>query len=319
MAPTLIPLFLFGGIVAIVLGAYYLFIIRDEEKLVARLKPKGESSRMLRGVLKQEDDRDSSVAPINRLLQGTSASGALREFLRQAGFTMNVASFLLLSGCLGLAGYLVIASVTGLVLIGAIAGVLLCTVPYAYAKFCRTKRIRKFEEQFPESIDLIARALRAGHALPTGLGMVADEMPAPVGTEFRMLYDEQNFGLSLPDAMRNFATRVPLLDARFFVTAVLTQRESGGNLAEVLDNLASVIRDRFKVKRQVRVISAHGRITGVVLSALPPCLAVAILFLSPDHIRVLTGDPIGHDMIYAAIVMQILGTIIIRKLCNIEY
>src|SRR4029079_19478136 len=110
------------------------------------------------------------------------------------------------------------------------------------------------EEQFPEAVDLIARALRAGHALPTAIGMVAAEIPNPVGAEFKKLYDQQNFGMSLPDSLRAFADRVPILDARFFVTAVLTQRESGGNLAGVLDNLASVIRERFKVKRQVRVI-----------------------------------------------------------------
>ena len=150
-----------------------------------------------------------------------------------------------------------------------------------------TSGCQKFEEQFPEAIDLVARALRAGHALPTGLGMVADELQAPVGTEFRILFDEQNFGLTLPDAMRNFARRVPVLDARFFVTAVLTQRETGGNLAEVLDNLASVIRERFKVKRQVRVLSAHGRITGWVLACLPPVLAVATLIVNPDHLGTL--------------------------------
>ena len=119
--------------------------------------------------------------------------------------------------------------------------------------FKATARMQKFEEQFPESLDLLARALRAGHAFTTGLSMVADEMPEPVGPEFRPIYDQQNYGMPLGDALKPFADRVPLLDAKFFVTAVMTQRESGGNLAEVLDNLASVIRDRFKVKRQIRV------------------------------------------------------------------
>jgi tight adherence protein B len=179
--------------------------------------------------------------------------------------------------------------------------------------------MRKFEEQFPEAIDLVARALRAGHALPTGLGMVADELKAPVGTEFRILYDEQNFGLTLTDALRNFARRIPVLDARFFVTAVLTQRETGGNLAEVLDNLGAVIRDRFKVKRQVRVLSAHGRITGWVLACLPPALGMATLIINPNHLGSLLGDPLGMKMIYTAIALQIGGTLIIRKLVDIEY
>jgi tight adherence protein B len=177
----------------------------------------------------------------------------------------------------------------------------------------------KFEEQFPDAIDLIARALRAGHALPTGLAMVAEELPAPVGSDFRLLYEEQNFGLTLTDALRNFARRVPVIDARFFVTAVLTQRESGGNLAEVLDNLSSVIRERFKVKRQVRVISAHGRITGWVLCLLPPCLAAAIFTISPDHLRTLTASSLGQQMIIGAVVLQILGTLVIRRIVNVEY
>jgi tight adherence protein B len=179
--------------------------------------------------------------------------------------------------------------------------------------------MRQFEQHFPEAIDLVARALRAGHALPTGLSMVADEMAAPVGTEFRLLYEEQNFGLTITDALRNFADRIPVLDARFFVTAVLTQREAGGNLAEVLDNLSSVIRERFKIKRQVRVISAHGRITGWVLAFLPPSLAAVTLLFAPKHLGTLIGDPLGRQMILVAFVLQIAGTLVIRKIVNVEY
>jgi tight adherence protein B len=316
----LVPLAVFGGVIALVVGAYYLFVLRDEDKFLDRLQGKPEKTRVLRGVLKKEEVKDSYVGPINRLMQRSNpATGPLKNFLKQAGLGMNVSSFVLFSACLGLVGYLVAAQWSGFLLVGLAAGGLLGMLPYLYGSHRRKKRIKKLEEQFPESIDLIARALRAGHALPTGLGMVADELPPPVGTEFRMLFDEQNFGLTLPDAMHNFATRVPLLDAKFFVTAVLTQREAGGNLAEVLDNLASVIRDRFKVKRQVQVISAHGRITGFVLSALPPSLAVAIMFISPTHLQILMHDPLGQKMIVAAVIMQVLGTVIIRKLCDIEY
>ena len=145
-------------------------------------------------------------------------------------------------------------------------------LPWFAVRHAAERRIMKFEEQFPEAIDLIARALRAGHAFTTGLGMVADEMPDPVGPSSSCCYDRQNFGMPLPDAMRSFAERMPLLDARFFVTAVLTQRESGGNLSEVLDSLAAVIRDRFRLQRQVRVLSAHGRITGMVLGCLAPAI-----------------------------------------------
>jgi tight adherence protein B len=316
----MLPLAVFGGVIALVVGAYYLFVLRGEDKFLDRLKGKPDATRILRGVLRKEEVKDSYVGPINRLMQrSTPTTSSLKDFLKQAGLKMNVSSFLLFSACLGLVGFLVAAQFSGFLLVGLLAGSITGALPLLYGRYRRAKRIKKFEDQFPESIDLIARALRAGHALPTGLGMVADEMPPPVGTEFRMLFDEQNFGLTLPDAMRNFAKRVPLLDARFFVTAVLTQRESGGNLAEVLDNLASVIRERFKVKRQVQVISAHGRITGVVLSALPPCLAAVIMVISPSHLQILAHDPLGQKMIVAAIVMQVLGTIIIRKLCDIEY
>jgi tight adherence protein B len=144
-------------------------------------------------------------------------------------------------------------------------------------------------------------------------------MPDPLGPEFRTLYDEQNFGLPLPQALRNFAERIPSLDARFFVTAVLTQREAGGNLSEVLDNLAAIIRDRFRVKRQVRVISAHGRITGWVLSALPTSLGLFFAFTSPEKYREFYTDPLGMKMIVAALLMQVFGVYIISRIVKIEY
>ena len=177
----------------------------------------------------------------------------------------------------------------------------------------------KFEEQFPEAIDLLARALRAGHALTTGLSMVGDEMADPVGPEFRLLFDQQNFGMPLPQALKDFADRIPIIDARFFVTAVLTQRDAGGNLSEVLDNLSSIIRDRFRVKRQVRVISAHGRITGWVLSALPVSLGLFFAFTSPDIYRKFYTDPLGIKLILVALMLQIVGVFVIRRIVQIEY
>jgi tight adherence protein B len=149
--------------------------------------------------------------------------------------------------------------------------------------------------------------------------MVAEEMPEPVGTEFRLAYDRQNFGMPMPEALKSLGERVPLLDARFFVTAVLTQREAGGNLAEVLDNLASVIRERFKVKRQVRVLTAHARITGWVLALLPPSLGVALTLLAPQHMSLLWTDPTGIKMVVVALVLQVVGTLIIRKMVDVEY
>jgi tight adherence protein B len=203
--------------------------------------------------------------------------------------------------------------------IAVLVGAIFATGPFFYLQWMRSRRMHQFEEKFPEAIELIARALRAGHAFTTGLSMVADEIPAPVGSEFRLLYDRQNFGMPLPEALRGFAQRIPLLDARFFATAVLTQREAGGNLSEVLDNLARVVRERFKVKRQVRVISAHARITGWVLVALPPATAVAFLVVVPDTIKLLVTDPVGVKMVAVAAFLQITGGLIVKKLVNIEY
>ncbi len=183
----------------------------------------------------------------------------------------------------------------------------------------KARRVQKFEEQFPEAVELIARAMRAGHAFPTGLKMAADELPPPAGAEFRLLYERQNYGAQLPDALRLFAERVPSLDARFFVTAVLTQRETGGNLSEVLDRLANVMRERFRIKREVRVRSAHGRITAYMLAGMPPTIALLLLSGNASQIQILTSDPIGIRMIIGAIVLQVVGTLIVRKLVNIRY
>ena len=189
--------------------------------------------------------------------------------ITQSGLKVTVGVVILSCLCAAAVMFAFVSVYLNLPLLAVIFAALAGYLPYGYVRWVRSRRLLKFDEQFPEAMDLLARALRAGHALTTGLLMVAEELPEPIGPEFKTLYDEQNFGLPLPQAMKNFAERIPSIDARFFVTAVLTQRESGGNLSEVLDNLASIIRDRFKVKRQVRVISAHGRITGWILSALP--------------------------------------------------
>jgi len=178
--------------------------------------------------------------------------------------------------------------------------------------------MRAFEEQFPEGLDLISRALKAGHAFATGLKMVADEMPDPVGPEFRKTFDEQNFGLPMKDSLDNLSFRIPLLDVRFFATAVLIQRETGGNLSEILENLAHVVRERFKILRQVRVYTAHGRFTGYVLLALPAVLAIALSFINPEHMNLLFRERMGQQMLLGALVMQAFGFLWIKHVIKIE-
>jgi tight adherence protein B len=164
----------------------------------------------------------------------------------------------------------------------------------------------------------MARALRAGHAFVTGLKMVADELEDPVGPEFRKTFDEQNFGLPVQDALKNLTERMPLIDVRFFATAVTIQRETGGNLAEILENLAHVVRERFKILQQVRVYTAHGRMTGYVLLALPFALAIALSFINPDHMNLLFRERMGQMLLAAAAVMQAIGYLWIKKVVKIE-
>jgi len=190
--------------------------------------------------------------------------------------------------------------------------------PFAWLMHRRSQRLKRFEEQFPEALDLMSRAIRAGHAFQTALGMVAEELPAPVGSEFKKTFDRQNFGLPVREAMNEMADRVAILDVRFFVTAVAIQRETGGNLAEILDNLAHVVRERFKIRRQVRVHTAHGRFTGYVLLALPAALAVALSFISPEHIALLFRERMGQMMLVGAMVLQTIGFIWIRQVIKIE-
>lgn len=315
---------IFLGVLGLVLGAYWLFILRvdqsDEAALQKRLQPDRitkvtKEARILRPV-----EQLSGVAQLNTLLGRMSRfTDPMQRDLTQAGLQMTVGTLLLSSACSALFAYVVVRYLTNMTLIGLAAGGLAAFIPFIYVKQKKNSRLRKFEEQFPEAIDLIGRALRAGHAFTTGLAMAAEEIPKPVGEEFKLLYDRQNFGMPLPDAMKAFAARIPLIDARFFVTAVLTQRETGGNLGEVLDNLASVIRDRFRVKRQVRVLTAHGRITGWILAGLPPALALALFVIAPGHMNMMLSDPLGVRMIIVALILQVLGTLIIRKLVDIPY
>jgi tight adherence protein B len=203
-------------------------------------------------------------------------------------------------------------------LIAPVAGALAACLPIAFLINRRSARMRVFEEQFPEALDLLSRALRAGHAFQTALGMVGDELKAPVGPEFKKTFDQQNFGLPLRDALNQLTERVSVLDVKFFVTAVLIQRETGGNLSEILDNLAHVVRERFKVRRQVRVHTAHGRFTAFVLLSLPAFLAIAMTMLNPEHMAPLFHERVGQMALLAAMVLQAIGFVWIQKVIKIE-
>jgi tight adherence protein B len=257
---------------------------------------------------------EGPVPAIDRMV----SNSWMQRLIEQSGVNTTPSGLLLMSigaaAVLGFTAYLITSRAIVPVLV-AIAGLVLPTL-YLFRR--RITRFKRFEEQFPEALDLLSRAIRAGHAFQTAMGMVADELPPPVGPEFRKTFDRQNFGLPLREALNELSERVSLLDVRFFVTAVLIQRETGGNLAEILDNLAGVVRERFKILRQVRVHTAHGRFTGYVLLALPAALGVALVFINPDLMRLLFQERMGHMLLAGAMVLQTIGFFWIRAVVKIE-
>jgi tight adherence protein B len=313
---------IFVAVFALIAGAYWGFVVVPERRgaLATRRRLKWDEPTATMGVhLVKKEQVLSNIEALNDLLKRWSVSSPLKERIDQSGVGLNVGSFVLLTAVCFMAGLVGAQWYTGLWWLAAIAGGALTCVPYYIVIQMRKRRILQFEEQFPEAIQLIARAMRAGHAFSTGLKMAGDELPPPCGLEFKGLYEQQNYGAPLPDALKSFAARMPSLDARFFVTAVLTQREAGGNLAEVLDRLAGVMRERFRIKREVRVKSAHGRITAFVLAGMPPVLAVMMLWNNPEAVKLLITDPLGIKMIIGAVVLQLVGTLIVRKLADIQY
>jgi tight adherence protein B len=264
------------------------------------------------------DELLSEIPALNRLLQRSARISRLQRLLTQADVSMRAGKFLLVTiGSCSLLGVITLL-VTNNPFFALPAAALGLFLPYFYVSFRRAKRFQKFEEIFPEAIDTLARAVRAGHAFTTALELIGTEMAEPVSGEFRKLFEEQKFGLPLRDALLNLAERIPIVDVKFFVTAVMLQRETGGNLAEILDGLSYVIRERFKILRQVRVYTAQGRLTMILLMALPPIIVVLMTVLNPDFIRPLFYDPIGHALIVAGIALQTVGYFLIRKIIRIQ-
>jgi len=323
MAPLLMALGVFVVGAVVVFGAYLLLagmpqwmvqrkIQRRMDDVALTFKPEAVEATLVKGQIR------GLLPALDRLTQGTSAGSWLARLIDQSGAKVGVSTVLLGALGLGIAAAFALAAVLREP-VAMIPGFGLgAAIPFIVLMRKRTVRIRRFEEQFPEALDTLSRAIKAGHAFTTAMGMVADEGQDPIGPEFRKTFDEQNFGLPLKDALNNLAIRVGLLDVRFFVTAVLIQRETGGNLSEILENLAYVVRERFKILRQVRVYTAHGRMTGYVLLALPAALAVALKFINPEHMDLLFTERMGRLMLCGVVVMQTIGYLWIRKIVSIE-
>jgi len=279
----------------------------------------GESAVKVSNLLKEiETDKPTGF---KRAVSSMQFSKHAAEMIQQAGLTWSAQRLLLAMALMTVPGmgigmmmpFLFNAPTTA-VLLGLIFG----AMPYLVVRSKRSKRLATLEEQFPESLDFLARSMRAGHAFTISLEMLGEEMPDPLGQEFRALFNEQNLGAPIDLALNNFSTRVPLLDVRFFTSSVMLQKQTGGNLSEILSRLAYVIRERFRLKGQVKAASAHGRMTATILTMLPVCTMLALLFVAPGYLQGMAEDPDGKYMIGGAIAAQVLGNFFIKKIINIK-
>jgi len=260
----------------------------------------------------------SDVPMLNRLLLRWSGVSRLNAFIAQAGLKIKPGVLALLSAISGVVIYFFCYEEDWGLITAILFGLLGFALPAMFVAVRRRQRLRRFEKNFPEGIDLLSRAIRAGHAVTAGLEMMSKETPQPVAGEFRIVFEEHNFGLPLRDALHNLTERVPLVDVRFFVTGLVVQKETGGNLVELLENLAAVIRERFKIRGEVRTKTAQGRFTAILLICLPPTFLLITRMLNPDYVHVLFSDPLGRTLLGVGAFLQIIGTMVIWKIVNIE-
>jgi len=323
MIPVLVTMaFVVGAAIAVGLArlASHAPTMMMQRKLESRLQEitLTEQAKEEKAHVLVKTRNEGPIPGIDRAFGNTERGASLASWVEQSGTKASLSAVLLVAAGSGVVGALAAAVFTRAPWSMPFGFAMGAAVPFVVLRVKRTRRMRKFEEQFPEALDLISRALQAGHAFATGLKMAADELQDPVGPEFRKTFDEQNFGLPLKDALENLTVRIPVLDVRFFATAVLIQRETGGNLSEILENLAHVVRERFKILRQVRVYTAHGRLTGYVLLALPAVLSIALSFINPEHMNTLFRERMGQMMLMAAIFMQTCGFLWIKQIVKIE-
>jgi tight adherence protein B len=317
------PLILAGIVFVVVSGAIGLlaFILRDNDssRTAARLdnligkggRKDSGADLLLKEALKEVDRRTVLDAITPEFLN-------MKKVFMQADANIRSSALFGISLALALGGGMIASLLIGSIYVAPIGALLFFTIPWLWLFNKRRVRLKKFASQLPDAMELVARALRAGHSLAAGMHVVSEEMPLPISKEFGRVYEEQNLGISLDEAMKNMCDRVPNLDLRFFVTAVGIQRQTGGDLAEILDKIGYVIRERFKILGHVKALTAEGRLSGIVLIALPFGLFGLMLQMKPDYVSALWTDPLGIRMSVFALVMQIVGAICIKKIVDIK-
>jgi tight adherence protein B len=319
MDSTLLPLLIGAAVVGLTICLFLAFS-----------KPPAAAAEKRLDQLAGRAPRSSAASPDqtmllrpDRLNLGTArawmpSSEAIEQLFEQADIGMDFRRFLFIPLGLAVAGA-VGALVAGLPPAAAAgASIALTLLPVVWLFHRKKKRIKQFVAQMPDALELVSRALRAGHSLGSGLHVVADEMAPPIAVEFGRIFEEQNLGIPIEDALRGLASRVPTMDVRFFVTAVIIQRTTGGDLAEILDKIGRLIRERFQILGQVQALTAEGRLSGIVLLALPPALLVGTYFLNPEYVSVLFNTAQGTKLLAGAAVLQILGAVAIKKIITIK-
>lgn len=317
MSPLLLTILVFVSVAGLV-GAVALMLTPSaeaevEERLDVYVGGKKSNKEPMRNIL--ATSLEATPGLVGQIFQRFSRLGLLFE---QADTNLNPSTFGLITMCLAGVGW-VAAWVAGSPIgIYPVAALLMACLPSVWLIWRRRKRLNLFASQLPDALELMARALRAGHSLGASFQLVQTEGPEPIATEFGRVFEEQNLGISTEESLRNMTDRVPNLDLKFFATAIILQRQTGGDLAEILDKIGNLIRERFKIYGQVQALTGEGRLSGVVLLGLPPLLFGAVYHLNPDYVMILFEDPMGKKMIAGAAFMQLLGALVIRKIVNIK-
>jgi len=319
----MIPFLVFIFCMFLVFGAY-LLATRGTEARRARLQQRLADALLFSAnnedaeVRLARDELMSEIPALNRVLVRVQTATRLKRMLDQADLQITVTRLVMFSVMAGILAALAVSMVTVSLLGVFAAGLCAASLPFAHVAYKRRRRLNQFLEQLPDALELMSRALSAGHAFAESLHMISAEMPDPIATEFRKTYEEQNLGLSLKLALENLTERVPLLDLRLCVTAILIQRETGGNLAEILEKVAYTIRERFRILEDLKTLTTSSRMSAWILCGLPIFVALVVTFMNPDYMSVLWSDPRGHTLLAAASIMQIVGMLVVRKILRIK-
>jgi tight adherence protein B len=316
-----IPILVFVLILSAILGGYFLLGPARSERAEVKKRLSLLELRNLQGseipeFLKTE--LLSEVPILNRILSTLNFAVRIDKRLRQADLTINVGTFVLLSISLFAAALAAGTILHWPLLLSLVIGVLLFSIPNVVVNLKKRLRIKKFLSHFPDALEMFARSLRAGHSFTGAIQLVAQEMPEPIGPEFQKVFDEQNLGIPLRQALIGLTERVDSLDVKFFVTAILIQRETGGNLAEIIDKISYVIRERFRIHGQLKIFTAQARLTGGILAFLPIGVGILLWMINPDYMRPLWVERMGKILIGIAVAMQITGMLVIRKIIRIK-